>query len=717
MTIENNDGVASRLEVEQVIENYAITDKERESQELLGSLVQANQYVGEVYSLGYETALVQIHDFHRREVGGIPGLSFLIATRLRLNETFDHSKEDSSIILLRVMDAAPLPNDSEAIRVRVQAAQQVPGPSEEHWDSSTVMDFNTADLLSYAGVRCRVIGTFYLDPSEAGEDKQLRLRFGADLSNYYPNQGLKVYKPNSRALKQIVNYRETAGTGVNIGEVRYASTNRAFQGILDVPVTIIPEDLLGQKSALFGMTRTGKSNTTKIMAKAIFDLRYDSVSSRRVGQIIFDPNGEYANANAQDDGGEAPNALKNVWRAHKKGNAEDVITYGILKHPNDPKRKFMLLNFHAQENLSIGKEIIDGVLPTGDSKYIQNFQQVRLQPLEQGAGHGDRVRLNRRVLAYRTLLFKAGFTTRNTPNTKGLFRQELIEALRDNEAPEYASAAVAFEKKNPGWDLLAQAFEALHNFMRTNDYKTFERNYIEHYSSSGEAWADGDLKAILEMIARPNGAQLIGQARPQHAPGTSKDYVDDIYDELVVGKLVIVDQSSGDEVVNRASAERIIRRIFDGNKEAFREGRPREDIPDILIYAEEAHNLLPSDRETDYRDIWVRTAKEGAKYNLGLIYVTQEVSSIQKNILKNTANWFIGHLNNTDETRELRKFYDFADFEKSILRTQDKGFLRVKTISNPFVVPVQVKEFKLRLVKPEASTPQPETPKTQLNLV
>ena len=715
MTIENNDGAASRLKVEQVIENYAMTDEEREAQELLGSLVQANQYVGEVYSLGYETALVQIHDFHRREVGGIPGLSFLIATRLRLNETFDHSKEDSSIILLRVMDAAPLPNDSEATRVRVQAAQQVPGPGEEHWDSSDVMDFNTAQLLSYAGVRCRVIGTFYLRPAEAGGDNRLRLQFGADLSNYYPNQGLKVYKPNSKALKQIVNYRETAGTGVNIGEVRYASTNRAFQGVLDVPVSIIPEDLLGQKSALFGMTRTGKSNTTKIMAKAIFDLRYDSVSPRQVGQIIFDPNGEYANANAQD-GDEAPNALKNVWRAHEEGKAEDVITYGILKHPNDPGRKFMLLNFHARENLSIGKEIIDGMLPTADSKYIQNFQQVRIQPLEQQAGHGDRVRLNRRVLAYRTLLVKAGFITHNTPNTKGLFRRDLIQALRDNGAPEYASAAAAFENKKPGWNQLAQALEALYNFMRTSNYRAFENKYIDD-SSSGEAWADGDLKAILEMIARPNGAQLIGQARPQHAPGTSKDYVDDIYDALVTGKLVIVDQSSGDEVVNKASAERIVQRIFNGNKKAFREGRSKENISDILIYAEEAHNLLPSDREKDYQDIWVRTAKEGAKYNLGLIYVTQEVSSIQKNILKNTANWFIGHLNNTDETRELRKFYDFADFEKSILRAQDKGFLRVKTISNPFVVPVQVKEFKLELVKPQSSAPQPEPSKTQLNLV
>ena len=83
------------------------------------------------------------------------------------------------------------------------------------------------------------------------------------------------------------------------------------------------------------MTRTGKSNTTKIMAEAVFELRYNSDSPRKVGQIIFDPNGEYANANAQDAGGEAPNALKNVWRGCKKGSAEDVITYGILKHDNE----------------------------------------------------------------------------------------------------------------------------------------------------------------------------------------------------------------------------------------------------------------------------------------------------------------------------------------------------------------------------------------------
>ena len=166
-----------------------------------------------------------------------------------------------------------------------------------------------------------------------------------------------------------------------------------------------------------------------------------------------------------------------------------------------------------------------------------------------------------------------------------------------------------------------------------------------------------------------------------------------VMDELRSGRIIIIDLSTGDPESQVLYSERITRQIFTDAMSRFVENKPNNFIQ---FYFEEAHNLFPRKEDSNQVTIYNRLAKEGAKLNLGLVYLTQEVSSISSNILKNTQNWFIAHLNNTDEIREIQKYYDFGDFTDSLLRfspANDIGFCRMKTYSNPFTIPVQISRF------------------------
>ena len=706
------------MDIESGINYYHDNEDIMQADKYFSDLIQPKQYVGELYSINYESARVLVNDHERQAVGGIPNLCFLIATRI--NPTIgnsDFKDEDSSIIILRVLDSASLPNSMEAERIRVETAQRVSGEIDLNWDNDGVMDPKTRVYLGYAAIECRIIGTFFLDKND--ETGQLGLKFGCDISNYYPNRGLKVYKPNGNALKTIVNYIDPVNLkdheekygktrSVKIGNIRYASTNRKYQDVDNVSVFIHPIDLLAQKTALFGMTRTGKSNTTKIIAKSIYDLRKPSQDTTpiRIGQLIFDPNGEYANENMQDkDGNDQPNALKNVWKTLSGVFMEnEVTTYGISKAENDPTRRMMLVNFYADEYLQVGKEILNTIVQNESAQYMKNFYDVSFDDKPNKSDYSDEnlyysdfTRYKRRVLVYRALLNKAGYPPPSNINAelKGLFNPDIIKNMKDathkdkkKEAIIHTSAAV-FEKEFVSWDAISAALDGLFIFLDTEAYTQFNQNYIKE-SKSGDSWADVSLTSLLEMFMFPKGTITLGRCTPQHSPNAKSDFTDDIYKDLCDGKLVIIDQSVGEPDFNETVAKRVMWKIFHMNQSVFRDGKIP---PDMLVYVEEAHNLLPAGNNLDLKDIWVRTAKEGAKYRIGMVYATQEVSSIHKNILKNTSNWFISHLNNTEETKELCKFYDFLDFEPSIRRAQDKGFLRVKTMSNFFVIPVQAHKF------------------------
>lgn len=342
---------------EQARQSAAEAKLEREQNraaQLLGKLVQKDQYLGETLRMDFRNVAVQVHDHHRRGVGGIPHLSYLVASRIQhWKKPISWAEEDSCVLLLRVLGAAPTPSDMIDGIVRAEAARRATGNETDHWETMEYMDGYTRHQLSFAGLTCEVVGTFYLGRQNDTTGAELELRFGTDINNFYPNQGLKVYKPVSEALREIVNFRDPSLTPehalrdytVPIGHVRYASTNRLMQGVDEVDVWIPPVDLLAQRTALFGMSRTGKSNTTKIIARAIYNLRRAKEESIKVGQIIFDYNGEYANENTQGGNDIEANALKNVWREQGgSANDNDVVTYGMSKPTTDPNRRLLQIN-------------------------------------------------------------------------------------------------------------------------------------------------------------------------------------------------------------------------------------------------------------------------------------------------------------------------------------------------------------------------------------
>jgi hypothetical protein len=120
----------------------------------------------------------------------------------------------------------------------------------------------------------------------------------------------------------------------------------------------------------------------------------------------------------------------------------------------------------------------------------------------------------------------------------------------------------------------------------------------------------------------------------------SSQFMDLLFRALRAGKLCVVDVSqmrSGQALVLSGL---ILRRIFDHNQAEFTAAEPRT-IRTIAV-VEEAQAVL-NERATS-AEPYIAWVKEGRKYDLGALLITQQPGSIPVEILSQGDNWFIFHL-------------------------------------------------------------------------
>jgi hypothetical protein len=663
------------------LENIAKTD-------IFEIVKDSKMFVGNPFKIDYNKTSILTCDDWKYNVGGIAQGCFLLA--FYENDFGDETVHEA--ILLRALNPCSIPSDSSVISSRIEYFKEELKTAGKHRQ----IDQFTRFEFSCSGLECSILGTFY-------KKADGQIEFGADLENFYSPHLYKVYKPSGNYLQYIVNLRDNDGplkpeSNFKIGTVRYSSSRQKSSGNSSQSkenVLMHTQDILGKRTALFGMTRTGKSNTVKMLIEATEELskrsvlqntaasqnfeddtkpfHLNEVPKREVGQIIFDVNGEYANKNLQDG------------TAIFEKYTEKVTRYSVLK-----KSGFEVMKVNFYRDIEGGLELLKGYFKQfgKQAEYFEDFLSISL---EEPTESSEITKYWRKIAAFKCCLFAAGFpipkgdTLKFTGNPKELDSKILHNGtiVDTNNRLDYTQAITWFTqvwKNYTEWDYL----------------KNYEKN-------KGHEWADNELKAVLRILTQfrspgerspANGFIKLSPLKDYHDESSKISFERDIVDKLRIGKIVIVDLSQGDPTIQGLYSERICSEIFKNSMKNFIDAKPNNFIQ---FYFEEAHNLFPKKDDKDLSQIYNRIAKEGAKLHLGMTYATQEVSSISSNILKNTQNWFIAHLNNEDEVKELRKFYDFSDFADALIRfsaKNDKGFVRMKTYSNPFVVPVQIELFK-----------------------
>ena len=688
----------------------------------LFNLLNESSLIGYSFNVSYNSISILTNDFWKREVHGIPHNSFLIATSFDKNELATVDQDNKEIILLRVVKEASIPDEDVWVETRIAKIKSLKSPNLDALDNSSVdFDNYTLNEMGYTGLECSILGTFFED------EENSELNFGSDLENYFGTKSLYIYKPLGSSLEKIINFidpyriksiqNDLNSMGINlstekieakyeIGTVRYTSTNRLQKSTSsEVKVTVNPFDFIARRTATFGMTRTGKSNTVKTLIDAID--RNCKSTGIILSQIIFDLNGEYANPNLQDinNSGEASSISSSI---------PGSIVYTL--NPNVQATKdIRLLRFNFFKNIQLAHQFITSIMKnenTSTAADITSFINLDINAwfeeddeLDPSTKNRITIKKNLYYILLHSIGCKSGNSKINFPFSKSVLTKTFPDIIKtaeknselslDSDEEILKNIYLAYKNLPPRVNLNLPKEEVFRGLKAIKTVLTNQNTSL--LSSSGKEMLDDDMKVLFNLITQSNDKNTYIQGYKaiaklgvtRYHEINSNDYTEEIVNYMKEGKVIILDVSLGIQDMRTRITELIFEKIFINNQKEFTEGIPTSKV---IFYVEEAHNLIGKKMEP--REIWPRVAKEGAKYGIGLVYSTQEPSSINKNVLSNTENWFITHLNNEDEIRVISKYYDFGDFKSSLMKAKDVGFARIKTMSQNFVVPVQIKKFE-----------------------
>lgn len=471
-----------------------------------------------------------------------------------------------------------------------------------------------------------------------------------------------------------------------------------------------------------GFIPTHNSNTMKVIIQQVYEYskQFTHESGEKVGQLILDPQGEYSNDNTQDGGSiysMGENGEVKKYRAMRKNEVDETVTP-------------LAFNFLDAENASLVWDIMLSELNnsmSGNANYVAGLRNVVFVPkdaqndssLEVGERNKLKLQRQRQLLALYALMGMA----RYEGNIKGMLNVEIgidntpfvhrldaestdlqLDSLNSRNVRVLTThgALVLFRWLMDGLPKEGEEKKAKRRRSETEDdgAQIPEEDVAPPIPVLTQSWlkdfTSGDLsefhKQFISYDSGRNGlVAAFWRMKELHSEEALSDVRNQVWEDMTKGRISMIDLSKGSTRVASVLSEMIVNYILDQASTRFVSG---EDSVKIQVVIEEAHNLFRREgAKEDSIDPYVRLSKEAAKYKIGLLYATQEVSAVDPQILSNTANWVVAHLNSKTETGVLSRYYSFDEWSDHLRACESKGFVRLKMLSSPLVIPVQVSKF------------------------
>ena len=413
----------------------------------------------------------------------------------------------------------------------------------------------------------------------------------------YPLPLQAVYLTTNEELEQIYTSAEAT---LEAGAISPLIPIGTYVGGTNAICRADLDKLFGHHCAVLGSTGSGKSATVAAILHAVLEHKSPTDENLHPRIVLIDPHGEYAKAFSD---------RAKVFKAYSEASASGHDAT-LLKLP------YWLMSSDEFRSLVIGKTEHEA---TSQNNIVYD------------------------ALTYARMV-EAGIVASLGEDPDGGAIPELVQGHTEDDR-------LSFDRDKPTPFKLA---EFINHVDRVQGRKSGRKDALAT-SDSTRGRVEGILKKLRVLRANPQLKFLIDEH------GDNSPSIQSIIAQFVGGwdekkNIRIIDISGLPNEIAGPLTAVVARLLF--QYKVWQTAKEREQDP-VLLVCEEAHRYVPNYGEAQYKEAQEavrRIAKEGRKYGLGLMLVSQRPSDIESTVLSQCNSWFVMRLSNASDQEHVARF-------------------------------------------------------------